>query len=208
MRNAIVFFFSAGFACAQAPTGAIAGVIRDPSGAAVVGARVNAKSVTTALVQTAITSEQGDYSFPALLPGEYEMSVEGSGSQMMARSVSVEAGATTTSDFALRVGEAIESVTVDGTAPQVRCDSHSVGGSVARSQIENLPLNGRSFLVLAKLEPGVQPPPRASSNRILFPVLGTPGGNNGRGTRVVTRSGSNDLHGTGFYFFREVKCAS
>jgi len=251
MRNAVLFFLLVGFACAQSPAGAIAGVIRDPSGAAVVRARVKAKSVTTAFVRTAVTSEEGDYSFPALLAGEYEVSVGASGFQKMVRPVSVEAGATTTSDFALRVGDLSESVTVDGTTPQIRYDSHTVGGVVARSQIENLPLNGRSFLELAKLEPGVQPPSRASSNRIFVPVLGAPGGNNGRGTRVtvdggsvmavgnggaaigfsqelvqefqtstanlelstgltfsgainvVTRSGSNDLHGSAFYFFRD-----
>jgi hypothetical protein len=256
MRNAFLFFFLVGFACAQSPTGTIAGVVRDASGAAVVGARVKAKSVTTAFVRTAVTSEEGDYSFPALLTGKYEVSVEAPGFQGMARPVSVEAGATTTADFVLRVGDVSESVIVDGTTPQIRYDSHTVGGVVTRSQIENLPLNGRSFLELAKLEPGAQPPSRASSNRIFVPVLGAPGGNNGRGTRVtvdggsvmavgnggsamgfsqevvqefqiatanfdlstgltfsgainvVTRSGSNDLHGAAFYYFRDHKLAA
>src|SRR5437867_3608873 len=109
MRNAVLFLLLAGCAGAQAPTGTIAGVVRDPSGAAVVGARLKAQSVTTAVLRTAITTEQGDYSFPALLAGEYEVSVEASGFQRMARTASVEAGASTMSDFALRVGEVSES---------------------------------------------------------------------------------------------------
>ena len=197
MRNAVLFVLLAGFAGAQAPTGTIAGVVRDPSGAAVAGARVKAQSVTTAVVRTAISSEQGDYSFPALLAGEYEVSVEASGFQRMARLASVESGASTMSDFVLRVGEVSESVTVDSASPQIRYDSHTVGGLVTRRQIENLPLNGRSFLELAKLEPGVQPPSRASSNRIFVPVLGAPGGNNGRGTRVTVDGGSIMAVGNG-----------
>ena len=74
----------------------------------------------------------------------------------------MEAGATTTTDFALRVGEVTESVTVEGASPQMHYDSHTVGGLVTQRQIENLPLNGRSFLELAKLEPGVQPPVRTT----------------------------------------------
>jgi hypothetical protein len=197
MRNAITFLALIGLSSAQAPTGTIAGVIRDPSGAAVVGARLKAQSVTTAVVRTATTSEQGDYSFPALLAGEYDVSVEASGFQRMARTASVEAGASTMSDFALRVGELSESVTVDSASPQIRYDSHTVGGLVTRRQIENLPLNGRSFLELAKLEPGAQPPSRASSNRIFVPVLGAPGGNNGRGTRVTVDGGSIMAVGNG-----------
>src|SRR5262249_7569389 len=197
MKNAITFLALIELASAQAPTGTIAGVVRDPSGAAIVGARLKAANLATALARTAGTSEQGDYSFPALLAGEYEVSVEAPGFQRMARTASVEAGASTRSDFALRIGEVSESVTVDGASPQIRYDSHVVGGLVTHSQIENLPLNGRSFLELAKLEPGGQPPSRASSNRTFVPVLGAPGGNNGRGTRVTVDGGSIMAVGNG-----------
>jgi len=152
---------------------------RDPSGAAVAGAHVKLTSRAAAFVRTAATSEQGDYSFPALLAGEYEVSVEASGFQRMLRQAAVEAGTTTTTDFALRVGEVTESVTVGGATPEMHYDSHSIGGVVTHGQIENLPLNGRSFLELAKLEPGVQPPTRTNSNRTLVAVLGAPGSNVG-----------------------------
>ena len=197
LENAILLFMLIGLASAQQPTGAIAGVVRDPSGAAVVGVQIKAVSVATGLARTVISSEQGDYSIPALLAGEYEVSAEAPSFQRLARTALVEAGATTTADFALRVGEVTESVTVDAASPQMHYDSHTVGGVVTHSQIEDLPLNGRSFLELAKLEPGVQPPSRTSSNRVFVPVLGAPGGNNGRGTRVTVDGGSIMAVGNG-----------
>src|SRR5260370_32740284 len=104
---------------AQAPTGPIAGVAGGPSGAAVAGAHVKVTSQAAGFARTAVTSEQGDFSFPALQAGEYEVSVEASGFQRMVRQAAVEAGTTTTTDFALHVGEVTESVTVDGASPQI-----------------------------------------------------------------------------------------
>ncbi len=240
-------------ALAQSPTGTIAGVVRDPSGAAAAGAQVKLTSQATGFAWTAVTAEQGDFSFPSLLAGEYEVNVEAPGFQRMVRAATVEAGATTTTDFALRVGEVTESITVDAAAPQMHYDSHTVGGVITRNQIDDLPLNGRSFLELAKLEPGVQPPVRGVNNRIFVPVLGLQNGRStlvtvdggsimavgqgassmgfsqevvqefqvatvnfdlstgitaGASINVVTRSGGNDLHGSGFYFFRDHKLAA
>src|SRR6266571_4342980 len=121
-------FFLLAWACvvlAQAPTGTIAGVARDPAGAAVAGVQVKLTSRASGFARSAVTSEQGDYSFPALLAGEYEVSVEASGFQRMVRQAAVEAGTTTTTDFGLRVGEVTESVTVDGATPQMHYDSHT-----------------------------------------------------------------------------------
>jgi hypothetical protein len=253
-RIAVVLLISIlvrGIVLGQTPDGTIAGVVHDSSGAVMPGVQVQAVNKATGLVRVSAASEQGDYSLPSLLAGEYEISVEAPGFDRAARSVIVQAGATTTVNLDLRAGELKESITVEAISPLLHYDSASVGGVTTRGQIQDLPLNGRSFLELAKLEPGVQPPSRASNNRMLLPVLGAPGGNNGRGTRVtvdggsimavgnggsamgfsqevvqefqtstvnfdlttgitdsgavnvVTRSGANDLHGTGLYFFRD-----
>jgi hypothetical protein len=247
----LLILVAAGLVRGQTPTGAIAGVVRDPSGAAVAGAQVRLTNPATGLMRTAVTSGEGNYSFTVLQAGEYELSLEVNGFRRAVRPATVEAGATTNADFDLVVGEANDSMTINGASPQIRYDSHTIGGTVTQRQIQDLPLNGRSFLELAKLEPGVQPPTRTSSNRLFVPALGQPQGNNGRGTRVtvdggsimavgvggaaigfsqevvqefqiatvnfdlttgltngaainvVTRSGGNDLHGTGFYFFRD-----
>jgi hypothetical protein len=182
---------------AQAPTGMIAGEVRDPARAVVAGARVKAMNVANGVLRTAVTSERGDYIFPSLFAGDYQLSVEVDGFQTAIRPTSVEAGSTTTADFDLRIGNVNESITVDAASPPMRYDSHTVAGAITRGQIEDLPLNGRSFLELAKLEPGVQPPTRASSNRMFLPVLGAPGGNSGRGTRITIDGGSVMAVGNG-----------
>src|SRR5262245_47079326 len=193
----LVTLVAANSAHGQAPTGAIAGVVRDQSGAAVPKAQVKLTSMSTGLRRAVATSEQGDYSFPALLPGEYQVSTEVQGFKRMVSRATVEAGVTTNADFDLVVGGTNDSVTVEGASPQIQYDSHTVGGVVTHGQIQGLPLNGRSFLELAKLEPGVQPPARASSNRIFVPALGQPLGNSGRGTRVTVDGGSIMAVGNG-----------
>jgi hypothetical protein len=84
---------------------------------------------------------------------------------------------------------------VDGASPQMHYDSHTVGDVVTQDEIQDLPLNGRNFLELAKLEPGVQAPSRGADGRTFVPVLGAPGGSNGRGTRVTIDGGSIMLPG-------------
>ncbi len=120
----------------QAPTGAIAGVVRDPSGAAVSAAQVKVVSAATGLPRAIATSARGDFGFPALQAGEYEVIVEAPGFLRMGRQATAEAAGTTTSaDFSLRVGDMAINITVDGVSPQMHYDSHTVGGVVTQSEI-------------------------------------------------------------------------
>jgi hypothetical protein len=181
---------------AQAAAGTIAGVVRDPSGAVIVGARMQAVGRAKGQARRTVTAGPGDYSFPALLAGEYDVSAEVPGFQRMIRAVTVETGSTTTADFDMRVGDAKETVAVDVASPQMHYDSAAVTGLILRSQIEDLPLNGRSFLELAKLEPGVRAPNGANLNRTLVPILGAQGSNVG-GTQVTVDGGSITSLGLG-----------
>src|SRR5215468_9029574 len=88
-------------ASGQVPTGTIAGVVRDPLGAAVSGARLKVVNAATKIARTETTSEKGDYSFALLAPGEYEVAVQADRFTSMNRTASVEAGATTTANFDL-----------------------------------------------------------------------------------------------------------
>ena len=92
-----------GLSGAQTPTGSIAGIVCDPSGGGVPGARVQIVNESTGLDRQATTSGQGGYAFAALPPGEYEVSVETNGFEPMSRSAVVEAGTTTTTDFKLTI---------------------------------------------------------------------------------------------------------
>jgi hypothetical protein len=156
---------------AQLPSGTISGVVRDASGGVIVGVPVQALSRTTGQRRVTMTAPEGDYSFPALPPAEYQVSVEVAGFQRIARSATVEAGTTTRADFALRVGDLNDAVTVPAASAQIHYDSAAVGGVINRDQIQGLPLNGRTFLELAKLEPGVQPPTAANRNRTVVAIL-------------------------------------
>jgi hypothetical protein len=243
-----------GVSGAQTPFGSITGIVCDPSGGGVAGAKVEVVNGSTGLERRTSTSAQGGYAFAALLPGEYDVSVDATGFERMTRHAVVEAGTTTAADFKLVIGDVKQSVNVDAATPQLQYDSHTITGVVTQQQIEGLPLNGRSFLELAKLEPGVQAPSPSNNNRVFVPILGAPGGNTGsggRGTRVtvdggsilavgsfgsqmgfsqevvqefqvsaanfdlstgttdagainvVTRSGTNAIHGAAFYFIRD-----
>ena len=161
-----------GSARAQAPSGTIAGVVSDPSGTPIAGARVRVTNRDSGLTRSLTTSAEGDYGAAALPPGVYHLIAEAEGFGLLERTATVETGTTTTLNLTLRVGEISEQVTVDTAAPLIQYDHHQVGGLVSREQIENLPLNGRNFLELAKLEPGVANP-TSTGNRTFVPVLGT-----------------------------------
>jgi hypothetical protein len=174
----------------QSPTGTIAGVITDHAGTPILGVRVRITNRESGLSRSLTTSEDGTYAAPSLPPSNYFVVAEAEGFSSMELQGPVETGKVTTINFMLQVGQVNETVTVGTTAPLLQYEQHHVGGLVNRNQIESLPVNGRNFLEFAKFEPGLQPPGRASSNRMFVPALGQPGGNNGRGTRVTVDGGS------------------
>jgi len=174
---------------AQVPTGTIAGVVRDPTSAVVPDAHVQAVSRTTGELRLTTTSEHGEYGLPALLASEYEVRVDAPGFQQVVRMVSVEVGTTTTADVVLQVGGITDATAVQAASPRLRHDSATVGGVVTRDLIDRVPLNGRNFLELSKLEPGLQLPTATNRNRIVVPVLGAPAPNVG-GPRFTVDGGS------------------
>ena len=176
---------------AQVPSGAIAGRILDSTGAALEGARVQVTNKETGLTREVLTSMEGDYSVPALLPGIYQIAVEVPGFRRLVQEAIIEAGRSTVLDLTLQVGAVGETVMVHAMPPQMRYDSYEISGVVTRTQVQALPLNGRSFLELAKLEPGAQQAVRGSNNRTFVPLLGAPtSNNNGAKTRVTVDGGS------------------
>src|SRR5438132_13738410 len=168
----VVMLLAVGLVHAQSPTGTIAGVVTDRNGARVAGARVIITNRDNGLTRSIVASTEGDYSAAALPAGVYTVAATAEGFRRLERAATVEAGTTTTVDLTLEIGQVTEQVTVDDVAPLIKYESHQVGGIISRKQIENLPLNGRNFLDLAKLEPGVTNPIHGTNNRIFVPLLG------------------------------------
>jgi hypothetical protein len=139
----------------QAPIGTIAGTVTDDSGAVVILANVSVVNLDTGLKRELKSNDQGQFSVPALPAGRYEVRTQMAGFRQTVREATVVVGSTTTVDLKLQVGAVTETVTVDAATAQLSFDSHKIDGVIGRTQIEALPLNGRSFLQLAFLEPGV-----------------------------------------------------
>ena len=169
----ILALVAGGVARAQAPTGTIAGVATDPSGAAVIGARISITNRDRGLSRNLTTSADGIYSVAALPAGVYQVKAEADGFTLLELTATVEAGTTTTVNLSLQVGAVNEKMTVREAVPMIRYEHPQVGGVVTIAQIENLPLNGRNFLELAKLEPGVTNLVRGTNNRTFVSTLGS-----------------------------------
>ncbi len=173
--SALVLLFLAsvaGTVHGQLPTGTLAGAVSDQTGAVLADARIEVVNRQTGSTRTVTTAADGRYTATMLPPGVYRLTVQAAAFKRLDRDVSVEAGTTTTVDMALELGEMDERVTVAGAAPLIRRSEHQVGGVVTRDQIESVPLNGRNFLELAKLEPGVTNTTRLADGRAFVSSLG------------------------------------
>jgi hypothetical protein len=237
---------------AQVPVGSLNGTVHDQTGGVMQGATVTVTNKNTGQAHQLISHADGSFGVSPLLPGDYTLRVEASGFRTLIEAATVQVGQVTTVELAMQVGAASEVVSVQGEAAQIDYDSHTIQGVITREEIENLPLNGRSFLQLAMLEPGVT----VSANSVgqynrLFDVniLGADSGNGsvritvdgatiadsvtggtqqnfsqevvqefqlsstnmdlsnaigaGGAINIATRGGTNDFHGSVFFFDRD-----
>src|SRR5271163_398831 len=142
-------------AFAQTPVGTISGTVADETGAVIPNATVKIRNKETGADRVLLSNAEGSFSAPSLPAGVYEVRVELKGFRTVVREATVETGLTTTSDIRLPVGQTSEVVNVEAATAQVEYEKHSIDGVVTRQQIQDLPLNGRSYLQLASIEPGV-----------------------------------------------------
>ncbi|HLK18978.1 MAG TPA: TonB-dependent receptor [Bryobacteraceae bacterium] len=255
LLSALLFFGSIVAGLAQAPVGDVSGTVFDESGAVIPNAAVTITNKETGLVRNVTTNAAGQYNASALPSGTYEIRTEVSGFRTLLREANITVGGITTVDLHLQVGQSKDIVTVESVTPQIEYEQHAIEGTVNRQQIEDLPLNGRSFLQLAMLEPGVTVSANSQGqyNRAFdVSILGADsdltritvdgatvrdsvtGGTQqnfsqeivqefqvssvnfdlstslgaGGAVNVVTRSGGNDFHGSGFFFFRDHNMAA
>src|SRR3954451_6768413 len=137
-------------------TGSIQGTITDQSGAVVSGAKVAITNKGTGLTLSVTTTSSGTYASGALNPGEYRVRVEAKGFKTSEAPVTVQVNVTSSANLKLSLGESSQVVEVQASTLAVNTEQSTVQGVLTSQQIENLPINGRNFLDLAQLEPGVQ----------------------------------------------------
>jgi hypothetical protein len=247
------FVLAAGLVSAQTTQGGITGTIRDEKGAEISAATVRVVSVGTGLTRETTTAGNGLYHVVGLPTGAYEVTAQAPGfATSKATDVQVGVDQIRTLDFALRVGARSETVNVESTAELTQTESSKLGEIIDNRKVVDLPLNGRDFAQLARLNPGVAVSgggggqqggegnvsgyssngQRSTSNN--FQVDGVDnnnyfageaaqlpsidsiqefevqtntfaaeyGRNSGSVVNLVTKSGTNRLHGSLFEFFR------
>ncbi len=247
----------ASLALAQASTGNIRGSVTDSNGEVLPRAAVIVKNIDTGHERKLTTNSEGLYTADNLPPGDYEVRVEVKGFQRLVRRVSVLTGNSQTADFTLSVGNSNETVTISSGALQLNTSDYKIDGVVTRERIDALPLNGRNFLELAQLEPGVtvrtvSNPGALANSFTQVQIAGVSGAltrisvdganvndrvTGGSATNfsqesvqefqittfnfdlansvtgigsvnIVSRTGTNTLHGSGFFYFRDHNMAA
>lgn len=165
-------------------TGSIVGNVTDATGAVVPNAKITVTGPTGQTLHAA-SNGTGSYSLGALIPGAYSVRVEAKGFKTAQLSLDVKVDNAANGSLKLEIGQESTVVEVEASEVQVNTEQATVQGVLTASQIENLPVNGRNFLDLAQLEPGVQiqdgqnfDPTKAGYSSISF------GGRYGRTARI------------------------
>ncbi|MBN1568052.1 MAG: carboxypeptidase regulatory-like domain-containing protein [Acidobacteria bacterium] len=245
----------------SADTGALTGVIKDPSGAVVAGAKVTVTSIATAQSRSTLSGNDGSYKIVLLPPGKYKVNVSMAGFQTAEfPSVTIKVTETAALNATLKIGMPSETVTVAADAEILQTTTSTLGTVVGADDVVSLPLTTRNYTQILDLSAGVS---ASVANATLLgkgtqqtsvngsnpaqnnyqmdgaPInsiaslghagdqnvgagIGIPnpdalqefkvqtstfdasyGRNPGANVNVVTKSGSNELHGTGFFFLRD-----
>lgn len=160
-------------------TATIEGTVKDKQGLGVAGAQVQVTSAALALDRTVATESDGSYRVNAVPPGIYEIKVskEGFRSDVFSN-VEVTLNRTLTFDITMQLGSRAETVQVDSAIPLIDTSASSTGSTITPQQIEEMPINGRNYLDLLQLVPGVALNRQADpAGDDATPILGERGGN-------------------------------
>ena len=154
----MLIVFSAEPLYAQFVRGSIVGKVSDEKGAVVAGAEIALTNLGTNELKTASADENGDYVFPALLPGSYSLEVKRTGFRtLQIKRIELQVNQTARVDVSLPIGELKEVVETVASAVLLKTDTSEIGHVLTNKQIVELPLNGRDYLQLARLIPGAIP---------------------------------------------------
>jgi hypothetical protein len=164
----LLIVFCSGPVHGQVVGGTISGRVTDISGAAIANAKVSIQNIATDVATTVTTNQQGIFTAPNLLPGDYEARVSAMGFQTSVQNnITLTVGAQQSLNFTMKVGTINETVEVNAVSSDLQLASSTISGVEDSKTIVELPLNGRSWTDLATLQPGV------STIRIMAPVSST-----------------------------------
>ncbi len=241
-------------AFAQKFTAAIRGTVNDPTDAAVSAAKVTLQNEATGVSRVVTTNASGAYSFPDLPVGSYRVEVESAGFKTAVRSkVVISVADVREVNVRLETGAITETVSVEANPNAVKTVGAEIAGLISGEQVRELPLNGRNFMQLTLLQPGVTADENLNtrdkglagganisvsggsitsnlwlvdgadnvdhgSNRtiLVYPSVDAIeefkiqrnnygaefGGAGGGQINLVTRGGTNTLHGSAYYYMR------
>jgi len=160
-------------ASAQVDTGTIRGTIRDESGAVLPGATVTITHEGQALTLSTVTREDGTYVFTPIRTGTYSVEAEFQGfKKAVRRGIGVSIQQQALVDMSLEPGGLTEELVVTADAPLLQTGTGTVGETLKAGAIENLPINGRDYTVLARLTAGVVPPQPGARAPLMFSANG------------------------------------
>lgn len=160
-------------ASAQVDTGTILGTVRDESGGVLPGATVTVTHEGQGITLTSVTREDGTYIFTPIRTGAYAVEVEFPGFRKgVRRGINVSIQQQASVDFSLQPGGVAEDVVVTAEAPLLETGTGAVGETLRSETIENLPINGRDYTVLARLTVGVVPPQPGARAPLMFSANG------------------------------------
>jgi hypothetical protein len=172
---------------AQTFTAQVSGQVTDESGAVLPGAMVTAINEETGIQRSVTTADTGGYQVTSLEPGRYTVTVELQGFATLRQTgLTLSVNQSVRLDLSMKVGGLQEDVVVVADIPLVSTTKSEIGMTVTPKQIEELPLNGRNFMELALLAPGVKVPLERAQTDISF------GGSSGRSTYVQVDGADNN----------------
>jgi Carboxypeptidase regulatory-like domain len=147
--------FGGAILSAQTDTARIQGTVLDDSGAAVPSATVKLTNIDTGATASATSDGSGNYSFTALVRGNYKAEVTAAGFSTEIQSFALAVSQVQSLTFHLKPGAVSTSITVNDAAPIINTADATTGAVIEGRQVTELPLNGRNFTQLALLVPGV-----------------------------------------------------
>ncbi len=155
-RAAICTLLAALACYAQESRGTISGAVTDPTGAAVAGAKVVATEVRTGTRVQTVSDSGGQYTLPFLASGQYDLSASVQGfKEFVRKGIQVGAGDHPVIDIRLEIGDTATTVEITADAPLLNTDNASTGQAITTKQVEDIPLNGGTPLMVQQFAIGV-----------------------------------------------------